>query len=65
MDEVSYQPVSASTVRVPSADGRQAELAGIVGVLENSLERIETLGLTLVAALLDNAVAEAKRQLSD
>jgi hypothetical protein len=33
--------------------------------LERNLERIEALGLTLVAALLDHAVSEAKHRLGD
>lgn len=65
MDEISHQPVASSTLTVLSVDTRQTELAGIVGSLEHSLERIEALGLTLAAALLDHAVSEAKRRLDD
>jgi hypothetical protein len=65
MDEVSHQPVATRIVKVPSVDSRHAELGGIVSTLEHSLERIDALGLTLVAALLDHAVSEAKRRLND
>jgi hypothetical protein len=65
MDELARQPLSASAIEAPSVDSQEAELAGIVRVLEDSLERIEALGLTLVAALLDHAVTEARRELSD
>jgi hypothetical protein len=65
MDEISHQPVASSTLAGLSVDNRQAELAGIVGALERNLERIEALGLTLVAALLDHAVSEAKHRLGD
>ena len=65
MDEVSHQPVATRILKVPSVDSRHAELGGIVTTLEYSLERIDALGLTLVAALLDHAVSEAKRRLND
>jgi hypothetical protein len=64
MDELAGQPLSASALKVPPVDGRAAELAGIVRVLEDSLEKIEALGLTLVAAMLDHTVSEARRGLS-
>jgi hypothetical protein len=63
MDEIGPQPVVSSAVTVLSVDSREAELAEIVRALEHNLERVEALGLTLVAALLDHAVSEAKRRL--
>lgn len=65
MDEFGQQPVATGAVGALAVGARRAELAEIVGSLESSLERIEAIGLSLVAALLDHAVSEAKRQLAN
>jgi hypothetical protein len=65
MDEITPEPVVKSAPGVPAVDIRQLELAQVVGILENGLERIEALGLSLVAALLDHAVAVAKLHMDE
>jgi hypothetical protein len=65
MDEFTPEALAASPAAAIPFDGRDAELAEIVGILEQSLERIEALGLPLAAALLDHAVSVARRQMTD
>jgi hypothetical protein len=65
MDKIIPEPMAANPAIANAVDIRQLELAEIVSILENSLERIEALGLPLVAALLDHAIAVAKRQSND
>jgi len=65
MDKTSHEPERSEADQIVATADGQAELADIVSVLERSLVRIEALGLTLPAALLDHAVSEAKRHLID
>ena len=54
----------AATVGTTEFDGNRQELAEVVKSLENCLVKVDSLGLTLVAALVDHALAEAKRHLA-
>jgi hypothetical protein len=65
MDEISHEPLATGTSEVLAVDGRRAELAEIVETLERGVERIAALGLTLAAALLDQAAAETRRHLGE
>ena len=64
MDETSHEPVASGAPKI-AADSRHAELVEIVKTLEHGVERVEALGLTLAAALLDHAAAETRRHLGD
>jgi hypothetical protein len=65
MDEVIHHPGTTPTAGGLAAGSRQDEISEIVSTLEHSLVRIDALGLTLAAALLDRAVSETKRHRSD
>jgi hypothetical protein len=48
-----------------SPQTRSAKLAQLIETLEEGLRTLESLDLTLAAALLDHAIAETKRHQSD
>ena len=61
MDKSNHKPKAVGTPKATASGDRPVELAEFVSSLEQSLERADALGLTLVAALLDHALVEARR----
>jgi hypothetical protein len=49
---------------IAASAGRPEELVDLVDRLEHSLRQADALGLTLVGALLDHCIAEARRCLT-
>ena len=64
MDRVPASGANAPASSVAIAE-QQARLKEVLASLEGNLALLDDLRLTLAAALLDNAIAELKRQVTD
>lgn len=64
MDGKRSEPDTLQGQDSVAASGSQVKLAAVIDALERGLEDLDELGLTLAVALLDHAIAEAKRHLT-
>jgi hypothetical protein len=63
--EGTQEPDLGRACSMITATGGREDLADLVDGLERSLQQVDALGLTLVGALLDHCIAEARRYLTN